>query len=206
MKKLSVLAIVLVLMAFAAPAGVKADFKLGVTAGNQGLNGFYLSVGNYNRIPEREVVVVKQQGISDEELPVVFFLAAKAKVPYGEIVKLRLKRWGWMKIAQKYKLDPAIFYVPVNGEVKGRVYGRSYGYYKGRPQPQWKKIKLSDEDIVNFVNLRFVSEHYGYAPEEVIKMREQGRNFVTIDNDIRVMKTKNAKPVKEKRGHGKNGR
>jgi hypothetical protein len=140
-------------------------------------------------------VVIRQQGIPDEELPVVLFIAAKAKVNHAEIVKLRAKKWAWMRIASRYRLDPSIFYVPVKTEVKGSIYGKPYGYYKSAPQSRWKSIKLSDTDVVNFVNLRFISEHYGYDPDEVIKMRETGRNFVIINDELK----KKAKPVWKKK-------
>lgn len=34
---------------------------------------------------------------------------------------------------------------------------------------------------MNFVNLRYISEHYGYAPDRVMKMRERGDHFLAID-------------------------
>jgi hypothetical protein len=208
MRKSTVLAAVLV---FALVSSVKAAVSLGVTAGNQGLQSFYLAIGDYNRVPEKEVVVVRQQGIPDEDLPVVFFLAKHANVQYAEILKLRKKRWSWMKIVRKYRLDPAIFYVPVKTEVKGKAYGKPYKYYRSKPQKKWKNINLNDREIVNCVNLRFVSEHYGYDPDEVIRMRESGKNFVTINNEVREvhmkqMKTKKVKIIKGKSGKGKKGR
>jgi len=193
MKKAAVLIVAMAMLAFAVPAFLQADVKMGISVGDQGLNSFYLALGDYSKVPQQNVVMVRRQGIPDEELPVVFFLASKAGVPYGEIVKLRLKKWGWLKIALKYRLDPSIFYVPVKGEVKGGIYGKTYKTFNGRPQKQWNKMKLSDEEIVNFVNLRFVSEHHGYTPEEVIKMRDGGKNFVTINNDITVEKAKHQK-------------
>jgi hypothetical protein len=198
MRKTMVAAVVIAVLALAIPAFLQADVKMGVAVGDQGLSNFYLSVGDYNKVPQPNVVAIRQQGIPDEELPVVFFLASKANVPYGEIVKLRLKHMGWLKIALKYRLDPGIFYVPVNGEVKGRVYGKTYGYFHGRPQNKWNKIKLSDEEVVNNVNLRFVSEHYGYDPDEVIRLREGGKSFITINNEINIEKTRVAQQHKKK--------
>jgi len=193
MRKIFVTAVAIAVLALAIPALVQADVRMGASVGDQGLNNFYLSVGAYNNVQQQDVVAVRQQGIPDEELPVVFFMASKAGVSTREIVRLRLKHWGWMKIAAKYNLDPSTFYVPVNGEVTGGIYGKTYRNFNGKPQKKWKKIKLSDEDVVNFVNLRFVSEHHGYTPEQVIKMREDGKNFVTINNDITVEKTKHQK-------------
>ena len=50
--------------------------------------------------------------------------------------------------------------------------------------PAWKTV-LSDDDIVNLVELRFLSEHYHLPPERIIELRSRGRNFVAIHADAR---------------------
>ena len=171
----------------------QTQWKLGVSIGNEGVNGFHFSVGEYYRVPEREVLVVRKRGIPDEELPVVFLLAAQARVAPGAIIDLRLGGMSWMDITLRHRLSPEIYYVPVNGGKVGPPYGNAYGHYKKHPKNEWKKIRLADRDVVNMVNLKFMSEHYGYAPEKVMQMRAEGRQFVAINDSIR----------KEK--HGKNG-
>jgi hypothetical protein len=131
-----------------------------------------------------------------------------AKVPPGQIIKWRLhNRWSWMKIVSKLRLGPEIFYVPIDAPVRGGYYARIYEYYQ-RPRSEWRKIKLTDVDIINCVNLHFISGYYGYKPVEVIKMRDAGKNFVVIHNDIKVVKQKEykvkyIKQVKPGKGKGK---
>ena len=181
-----------------------ATVSVGMTVGNEGLRNFYFSIGEFYRVPEKEVIVVRERGIPDEELPIVFFLAAKASVPYGQIIKWRVhNRWTWMKIAAKLKLGPEVFYVPVGVPVSGGVYGRIYGYYQ-QPRNKWAKIRLTDEEVMHCVNLHFISNYYGYKPVEVINMRHSGKNFIVINNDIKVKKTKEVK-VKYKDKGGKHG-
>lgn len=206
MKKNFIASIVFLFLALVTAGIAGAEVKMGISLSDGGIGSFYLSVGNYSRIPEKEVMAVKWKGIPDEELPVVFFFASKAGVRYEEIVKLRLKRVKWMKIAKIYKLDPSIFYIPVNNYTHGRVYGRSYRYYTGQKQERWKRIKLTDNEIINFVNLRFVSEYHGYGPEQVMKMREEGRSFTAIDKDLREMKMKKKEMKKESREKGRKRR
>lgn len=189
------------------------EWNIGISGGSGGLNGFSLSVGEYYRAPEREIIVIRERGISEEELPVVFFIAQKARVSPKVIVDLRLRGMNWMDITLHHRLSPEIYYVPVRVAKQGPPYGNAYGYYKRHPKKEWKKIVLNDEDIVNQVNLKFISAYHGYAPERVIEYRSQGRNFVTIDRDIRNEKHggdkgKNGKEEKhiekhEKKGHWK---
>lgn len=201
--KLTVMAAILLVLGLA--AGIRAEMQAGISLNSGGLSNFYLAIGDYNRVPETEVIVIKQRGIPDEELPVVFFIAAKAGVSRDEIIRLRLKNYSWMSIVRKYRLNPAIFYIPVNVQIRKGPYGKAYGYYQRKPENKWKNINLSNQDIINCVNLRFVSEHYGYNPYEVIKMRESGRRFVDINDEVRKVKGKKYDKT-WKKGHKKNKR
>lgn len=188
----------------------RADMDLGISIGDDGLRSFYLAVGDYYRVPEREVVLVKRKRVPHEEIPVVFFIANRAHVSVGAVIDLRLKGTSWMDISLRFGLGPDIFYVPVK-KVGGPPYGKAYGYYKNKPRKQWKTIRLGDADVVNFVNLRFISEHYGFAPEEIISMRSKGKNFLTIHTEVKKRKNeKKGKSVTVKEassgGKGKGGR
>ena len=187
-------AIALLAFSFAQPDPATAQWNLGVSIGNEGVNGFHLSVGEYYHVPEREVLVVRKRGIPDEELPVVFLLAARARVAPGAIIDLRLGGMSWMDITLRHRLSPEIYYVPVNGGKISPPYGNAYGHYKKHPKNEWKKIRLPDSDVVNLANLKFMSEHYGYTPEKVMQMRSEGRHFAAINDSI------------QKEKHGKNGK
>ena len=63
---------------------------------------------------------------------------------------------------------------------------------------------LSDDDVINLVTLKFTADHYGYKPEEIIKMRSTGKGFVVINDEIK--KGKKEHKVKEKDFDKKRGR
>jgi hypothetical protein len=189
-------AIALLAFSFAQPFPATAQWNMGVSIGNEGVNGFHLSVGDYYHVPEREVLVVRKRGIPDDELPVVFLLASRARVAPGAIIDLRLGGMSWMDITLRHHLTPEIYYVPVNGAKVGPPYGKAYGHYKKHPKNDWKKIRLSDSDVVNMANLKFMSEHYGYPPEKVMQMRSEGQRFVAINDSIQ--KEKHGKHAKHK--------
>lgn len=186
----------------------QADVNVGLSIGENGLQSFYLAIGSYYNVPEKTVVVVHERRIPDEELPVVFFLAQQAKVSPDVVINLRLSGQSWMDIAFHYGLTAQAFYVPL-AVVPGPPYGKAYGYYKNRPQSKWKEIRLSDADIVNFMNLKFVSGYYGYSPDEIVKMRGAGKGFVTISNEVKKSKggpkgnPQTAGPKAKSKGKGK---
>ena len=205
-RKLSFVISLVIVAAFGA-TNSQAGVSIGVSADQDGVKGFYLAIGEQYRVPEREVVVVRERNIPDDELPVVFFLARYASVEPGVIVKLRLGGESWMDIALHYHLSPEIFYVAFDRD-PGPPYGKAWGYYKKHKRADWGTIRLADTDIVNVVNLKFVSERYGCTPNDVVKMRAKGDNFVSIHKQVKAGKAakNNQKSVAssdEDKGSGK---
>jgi hypothetical protein len=143
---------------------------------------FHVAVANYYQVPEREVVVIRERRISDDELPVVLFIARDARVPTSRVIAMRDAGRSWWDISVHFGLRPDVYYVPVS-VAPGPPYGHAYGHYK-KPKSQWKTIKLTDSDVVNLVHLRFLSEHYRVPPERVMEARGRGSNVVAVYSDM----------------------
>lgn len=58
------------------------------------------------RVPEHSVIWVRDQGISDRDLPVVLEVASEAQVPLRAVVGLRLQGWSWRDIRAHFGLVP----------------------------------------------------------------------------------------------------
>jgi hypothetical protein len=217
MKEIIILFIALTFLVPAAPASAQ-NVSTGISISNGELRSFYLAIGDYYRVPETRVVFVKEHyRVHDEELPVVFFLASRAHVDPSFIIDLRVRqRMSWLDITLHYGLTPEIYYVPVKRV--GPPYGNAYGHYKKHGK-DYKKVVLADADVVNLVNLRFMSEYYGVAAEVVMDQRGKGERFVVIndhyykekgkhhDHDDDKQDKKDKKDKKDKddkgKGHGK---
>jgi hypothetical protein len=96
---------------------------------------------------------------------------------------------SWPDITFHYGLTSEIYYVPVTRV--GPPYGNAYGHYK-KHQKDCKKVVLVDNDVVNLVNLRFMSEYHGKPAEVVMDRRGRGERFVAMNDELR----------EEKRAHG----
>ncbi len=167
-------------------------------------SGFSFSVSNYYRVPEREVIIIRERGIEEDELPVVFFIAKRARVSPDVIIRMRLSGYSWMDISLHFGIGPEVYYVPVKETViVGPPYGKAYGHYKKYPRHRWHMIRLDDDDIVNLVNLRFISEYYGIPPHEVIKMRAEGKRFVVMDKELKEKKGRHKEEKDKGKGKGK---
>jgi hypothetical protein len=170
-----------IILSVPAPA---QNVSTGVSIADGELRSFYLAIGDYYSVPEPRVVHVrKHYRVRDEELPVVFYLASCARVEPDVIIDLRFRqKMSWLNITYHFGLTPEIFYVPV--QRFSSPYGKAYGHYK-RHKHDYRKVVLVDSDVVNLVNLRFISDYHRVAPEMVMDMRGHGQKFVVINEHVR---------------------
>lgn len=148
------------------------------------IGDFHVAVANYYQVPEREVIVIRERRIPDDEIPVALFIARHAGVPWTSVVDMRLRGTSWWDISVRLGVRPDVYYIPV-AVAPGPPYGRALGHYKNKHRKQWSTIVLSDADVVNLVELRFLSEHYHVAPERIIELRGKDRDFVAINYEVR---------------------
>lgn len=202
MKLTSIISLTAALLTIFVPRYSQAGVDVGLSIQDGELRSFYLAIGDYYRVPEQTLIVVRERHIPDDEVPVVFFIAQQARVSPDVIIKLRLSGKSWMDITFHYGLTAQIFYVPF-AVAPGPPYGKAYGYYKNKPKNKWREIRLSDVDVVNFVNLKFVSGYYGYSPDEVVKMRGKGRSFVKINSEVKKSKGESKNKAQKQASTGK---
>ena len=68
----------------------RAHAQTAISASVQ-IGDFHVAVANYYRVPEREVIVLRERRIPDDEIPVALFIAQRAVVAPATIVDLRLR-------------------------------------------------------------------------------------------------------------------
>jgi hypothetical protein len=165
----------------------QAGVEIGLSADEDGIRSFHLAIGEHYGVKEKEVIVVRDQKIPDEDLPVVFFLSKHARVTPDVIVRLRLSGNTWMQIATQFDLGPDLFYVQFDKD-PGPPYGKAWGRFKKHKRSDWHKVRLVDADIINLVNLKFAVAYYGCSPYDVVKMRGKGNGFAKFHKQRRADK------------------
>ncbi|MDD2790680.1 MAG: hypothetical protein PHU40_08470 [Sulfurimonas sp.] len=146
-----------------------ADFSFGVSGSDEGVNSFSLSIGDYYRVPVREVVYL-ERSIPQDDLSVVYYLANQSRHSARYVSELRLRGQSWWDISLRLGLDPYV------------VYGDSYS------RPHHKKGRWHDDQIVDFVNTRFITNYHRISRDEVLSRRHNGEHFRQIDKHYRYQK------------------
>ena len=87
---------------------IAAGVDVGMSIGQDGIDGFYLAIGENFSVSQERLSVIRKRELAVEETPVAFFIARHAGVSVDLIIDLRLGNASWMDIMLKYGLSPEI--------------------------------------------------------------------------------------------------
>ena len=128
---------------------------------------------------------VADTGLSQEDVVVCLFLAQRANMSPVHVATIRNQGDSWPDIADVRGLGPWDFYVMVNGDMPGERFPAIMEKFGLLPTSDWTKVPLSDADIIDLVNLKFVASACDYSIFEAMALREEGRDFAEIYVEIR---------------------
>ncbi len=179
----------------ASPDRSGAQTSMGLNIRNGKVENFYMAIGDYYRVPEREVTVIHERGIAEDEVPVVYFIARHSRYAPSDIVQMRLRGESWWDISDRCGVSRDDYYIDESG-VSGPPFGHAYGYWK-----KHRRGRFSDNDIVTSVNVHWMKDRYGWSAPEVIRYRSNGESWASIHEKFRARGDNEG----EDHGHG-NGR
>lgn len=172
---------------------LEAQVQAGAAFSGDGLRSFYFAIGNYYQVPEREVVLVRERALPPDEVPVAFYVAQRARVSPTVVVDLRRRDLSWGDIALHFHMAPDIYYFR-----GGPPYGKAYGYWKNHPP--------RDVEVIDAVNVHFLSEYHHVTPDLVRSERSRRGNYVVVAGDFAAKSGKDndhRKHEDDDRGHGR---
>jgi hypothetical protein len=132
-----------------------------------GLRSLHLAVGSHYGVSPTSVSRSSPSWLHPDELPVVYLVASEARISPSVVISLREMGWSWIEIARELRVSPAIFVagLPRRGPLAHRA-----GYWRPRsPHELWR---LSDWEIIDFVNLTFWAQVHRRPVEHVVVIRQ----------------------------------
>jgi hypothetical protein len=145
---------------------------------------YQMAVSDFYEVALENVIQAMDDGIPEEELPVLFFITTQAEVTSISVINSRLEGESWTDIAAAHDLTAADFYVPVSGERHGARYSKILAKYANRPRSEFDQVSLTDSDIIALVNLRFLYKHYNYSQHLIMTWSGEGKSFVDINRQV----------------------
>ncbi len=140
----------LIMMLYPVSQGL-GQARFGFSLNDGQLDNFYLAIGNFYHVPAREVVVVRDYGLPEEDIPTVFFISSHSRYEPAVIARMRYEGDDWVDISDRCGIREDTYYVP-----SGPPYGNAWGYYRHRG---WEKpYYLTDADIIRVAGRGF--RHY----------------------------------------------
>ena len=171
-------------LAFLALLLRRADVHIGAEFDDEERRNFFLAAGKYFQASWDELEGIQSTGLPWDEIAVVLHVSRHASVSSEEVTALRWAGLSWHDIMSGFSLHPESVYVPIEGPAEGQS-ARPYRHQARAGLDAWDSRTSSDEDIINLVNLKFISDHYGLRPERVIALHASGWTFSAIHADLR---------------------
>ena len=121
-------------IAFAQPrVSIQLEF------GGPSVRGFYGSLANSYDVPERELWVMREAGVVDDDMPVILYIYTHSNYSLRQIYSLRLRGATWENLSNWCG-------VPLSRDRSGPPYGKAYGHYKHSSDRYWDKPGRADDE------------------------------------------------------------
>jgi hypothetical protein len=146
------------------------------------------AIGHYFKITSAQVSELRAAGVVTEDLAVCCHIAKHSGARVASIAEMRVRGDSWSEIVLGRNMGMNIFYQPIVGYSSSETYYPIFAKFDAVPASQWRKLALSDEEITNLVNLRFISSEHDYSVYKVMAQRDEGLPFLDINKNIKEAK------------------
>jgi hypothetical protein len=121
-------------MAFAQPrVSIQLEF------GGPPARGFYGSLAESYDVPERDIWVMHEAGVADNDIPELLYIYAHSHYSLRQIYSLRLRGATWENLSNWCG-------VPLFRDRSGPPYGNAYGHYKHATERYRERSERWDDE------------------------------------------------------------
>jgi hypothetical protein len=135
------------------------------------------ALAQWYKIDPVVIVTIGQGTRNPLDTHVNLFLTKAADVNPMELHKLRQKGISWVEILDRYRINPAILFTPLDAPPPGE-FARAYRQRDKYAKDPCYKMLLYDPDIRNLTALKFCIEALGMKPSEIFdESKRKGRSL-----------------------------
>jgi hypothetical protein len=142
------------------------------------------AVADYYEVSLDAVQVAHDAGVLADELPVLFFIAEQSNANTVGLTASRNSGQSWSKIAAAHNVNSGDFYVHSTDRIGSPAYRDIYFKFADLKRSEFSQVKLSDTEIINLANLRFLYKHYHYSQRIIMNWAGEGKGFAQINQMV----------------------
>lgn len=157
---------VLAILIIAATASMSAQTRFGfrIDVGNPPPDNYYVSLGATYDVPYRDICVMHDAGIVDEDMPPILYIYTHSPYSLRQIYSLRLNGATWDQLSSwcgvpLYRDDGRAYYYR-----SGPPYGNAYGYYRNGPGRWRDDVRYYRDDDEGHHGKAF--KHHGHGRDD----------------------------------------
>lgn len=146
--------------------------------------GYLKAVSSYFGVPMKAAKAALTDGLKADELPVLFLISTNANASLKDAIAKRKDGQPWYKIAEAYGVKTSHFYVHLSKEPIGDGFIKLFKKFEGLSRTEYDMVKLSDVDLINLANLRFMYKHYNYSQHLIMTWRSENESYVVVNQMV----------------------
>lgn len=146
---------------------------------------YFRAVAGFFNLPMSEIAILGDWDLEPDEIPVVLFMARRGGVSPEALVALRGSGQSWAALADRYRIGPGSFHVPVRDDAPAGILAAAYERYRSTPVSEWSAMRLTDADIVALVNVRVIAQSLGIPAERVLARASTSTSFVQLHAQLK---------------------
>ena len=141
---------------------------------------FYSAVSRQFQVPPQQVRQLVDAGLPPGQVVVGYYIAEHSLRQPAQILADREAGMTWRDIAMASGLEPESFYLPTASSRAPFV--NVYALYHQQPREggALQSPPLGDADVESLVNLRFLASVSGRGVPDIMRLRAQGHDDVSI--------------------------
>lgn len=138
---------------------------------------WFQAVADHFEVSVREVEILADSRMSEDEIPLVLLLAHRAGVSTDALVAFHRGGRGWKEIAARYGMGAAAFHVPLAESASAGPLEGVYEQYRALPSSRWDQIELGDDELVQLADLAFLTAYLRVPAGQVLEEVARGGSF-----------------------------
>ncbi len=158
--------------------------QVSALAATPDLEAYAQAVSEYFKVDVAQVKEAASYLPRTDELPALYIVALKAGTDPVAVAKERNDGAKWQAILAEHGLGSDLFHIQVRGFVPSAVFQPILDKFSEDDPASWKSAPLTDGDVRDLANLKFISDLYGYSMYRVMAMRDKGRSYPQIQSQV----------------------